>query len=113
MYPNVLFGVHRDHAFAIILEPKTKGKTIEHIEMFYAKEQAVGVEYADLRVANTKQWKEVFEEDIFVVEGMQKGREGIFFDGGKFSPAMDTPTHIFHDWIASQVAMGRATKAAE
>jgi hypothetical protein len=44
---------------------------------------------------------------------MQKGREGIFFDGGKFSPAMDNATHIFHDWVASQVALGRATAAAE
>ena len=28
----------------------------------------------------------VFEEDIFVVEGMQAGRLGVKFDGGRFSP---------------------------
>jgi hypothetical protein len=31
---------------------------------------------------------------------MQKGRHGPFFDGGKFSPVMDVPTHVFHKWVA-------------
>ena len=57
-----------------------------------------------LREKNAAQWKVVFEEDIFVVEGMQKGRNAPGFDGGRFSPAMDGPTHCFHDWVASQVA---------
>ena len=41
---------------------------------------------------------------------MQKGRQGIFFDGGKFSPAMDGPTHNFHHWVASQVEKGREVR---
>jgi hypothetical protein len=48
-------------------------------------------------------WKTVFEEDIFVVEGMQKGRYAKGFDGGRFSPIMDEPTHVFHDWYARQI----------
>ena len=46
-------------------------------------------------------------EDIFVVEGMQKGRQGDMFDGGKFSPVMDGPTHTFHRWIATQIITQR------
>jgi hypothetical protein len=53
-------------------------------------------------------WKTVFEEDVFVVEGMQKGRHGALFDGGRFSPVMDGPTHNFHHWVASQIEAGRA-----
>ena len=34
---------------------------------------------------------------------MQAGRLGIKFDGGRFSPKMDEPTHCFHDWVASKV----------
>ena len=45
----------------------------------------------------------MFKEDIGVVEGMQRGRRGIFFDGGKFSPVMDGPTHNFHHWVASKI----------
>ena len=107
VYPNTLIGVHRDHVFTIVLEPKAKDRTVEHIELYYAAPEVAEEDYADLRAANTKQWKVVFEEDIFVVEGMQKGRMGKFFDGGKFSPAMDSPTHMFHDWVASQLEPGR------
>ncbi len=99
-FPNVLFGVHRDHAFAILLEAVAPDKTVEHIELYYATEEMTDEGYADLRAKNAALWKEIFKEDIGVVEGMQKGRQGNLFDGGKFSPAMDEPTHCFHDWVA-------------
>jgi phenylpropionate dioxygenase-like ring-hydroxylating dioxygenase large terminal subunit len=113
LYPNVLLGVHRDHTYAIILEPKEINKTCEHVSIYYATPQAISEEFSDLRVKNASFWKEVFEEDIFVVEGMQKGRHGKFFDGGKFSPAMDGPTHLFHEWVATQINIGRNKVAAE
>ena len=35
VYPNVLLGVHRDHTFALVLEPVALDKTVEHIELYY------------------------------------------------------------------------------
>ncbi|MEL6798820.1 MAG: SRPBCC family protein [Pseudomonadota bacterium] len=102
-YPNVLFGVHRDHAYAILLEPVAKDRTIEHVEIYYAAPEVAGTEWDDLRQTNAKMWYGVFEEDVFVVEGMQRGRHGLYFDGGKFSPAMDGPTHCFHAWVAQRL----------
>lgn len=105
LYPNTLLGVHRDHAYAIILEPVAKDRTIEHVALYYASEQAAAGEgWAAMRKRNAEMWHEVFAEDLFVVEGMQKGRNGVHFDGGKFSPAMDGPTHCFHHWVASQIS---------
>lgn len=103
LYPNVLLAAHRDHAYALIIEPKSTDSTIEHIELYYASEVAIGPDFAGLRETNKTLWQGVLEEDVFVVEGMQKGRQGLFFDGGKFSPAMDGPTHCFHHWVASQM----------
>jgi phenylpropionate dioxygenase-like ring-hydroxylating dioxygenase large terminal subunit len=105
VYPNVLLGVHRDHAFAIILEPKSHERTVEHIHLYYADAQSD----EGLRMRNTQLWKTVFEEDIFVVEGMQKGRHASQFDGGRFSPVMDSPTHCFHAWVAEQIEAQRAS----
>jgi choline monooxygenase len=104
VYPNVLLGMHRDHAFAIVLVPKGPEETEENIHLYYANPETD----AELRAKNTEQWKVVFEEDIFVVEGMQRGRHGVNFDGGRFSPAMDGPTHCFHDWVAGKVNERRA-----
>lgn len=106
VFPNVLMGAQRDHAFAIILEPKSTQQTIEHVHLYYA---STTIDQG-LRVKNAALWKEVFEEDIFVVEGMQRGRHAPHFDGGRFSPAMDGPTHCFHDWVATKIETHRAAE---
>lgn len=99
VYPNVLLGAQRDHAFAIVLEPIDHENTREHIHLYYASQSTD----AQLRRKNAALWKEVFVEDIGVVEGMQAGRRAPAFDGGRFSPAMDAPTHCYHDWVARQM----------
>jgi len=100
LYPNVLLGVHRDHAFAIVLEQVAHDRTREHVHLYYPVPETDPA----LRARNTAQWHEVFVEDVFVVEGMQRGRAAKGFDGGRFSPAMDGPTHVFHAWVAGRVA---------
>ncbi|SEW29381.1 Phenylpropionate dioxygenase, large terminal subunit [Cognatiyoonia koreensis] len=107
VYPNVLLGVQRDHTFAIVLEPVDTEETHEHIALYYAVSPQDSPELDALRDKNGALWKTVFAEDIFVVEGMQQGRHGVKFDGGRFSPAMDGPTHNFHHWVATQVMEGR------
>ncbi|MGB5213133.1 MAG: SRPBCC family protein [Anderseniella sp.] len=103
-YPNVLFGVHRDHFYSIMLDPQDNGKTIERIEIYYTSPAMCSDDMVDLREKNAAMWKGVFEEDIFVVEGMQRGRSASLYDGGKFSPVMDPPTHLFHEWVATRFA---------
>lgn len=105
-YPNVLFGVHRDHVYAILLEAKGLDRTLERVEIYYAKEDMLSPAFADLRRRNAEQWREIFIEDVGVVEGMQQGRRAPGFDGGHFSPAMDGPTHVFHQWIATRYRDG-------
>ncbi|KAG1715516.1 hypothetical protein GQR58_000487 [Nymphon striatum] len=65
-------------AFAIILVPQGPEQTVENIHLYYPQPEVD----ADLRARNTQLWKEVFKEDIFVVEGMQRGRHATGFDGG-------------------------------
>ncbi|MFK7893606.1 MAG: aromatic ring-hydroxylating dioxygenase subunit alpha [Granulosicoccus sp.] len=110
IYPNVLLGVHRDHCFAIILDPISHQLTSEHIEIYYARKPTNEDGLNQLRIANASQWKTVFEEDIQVVEGMQRGRHGVLFDGGRFSPVMDMPNHNFHHWIADLMDNARGNR---
>jgi phenylpropionate dioxygenase-like ring-hydroxylating dioxygenase large terminal subunit len=106
VYPNVMLGVHRDHSFAIILHPDGPGRTHEHVHLYYATPDTDDA----LRTRNAEQWKVVFEEDIFVVEGMQRGRRAPGFDGGRFSPVMDGPTHCFHRWAADRITKHRMAR---
>lgn len=102
LYPNVLLGVHRDHRFAILLLPKGPERTTERVSIVYAAASACGPDHAQARERNAAMWREIFEEDIFVVEGMQRGRHAAAFDGGRFSPVMDEPTWAFHRWVAER-----------
>jgi choline monooxygenase len=102
VYPNVLLGVHKDHVFAMVLEPVDEGHTIEHVALYYAKPEMADGAWQEMREKNAHLWKGIFVEDIGVVESMQKGRKASGFDGGHFSPVMDESTHHFHSWIANR-----------
>ncbi|MEM7069863.1 MAG: aromatic ring-hydroxylating dioxygenase subunit alpha [Pseudomonadota bacterium] len=99
-YPNVMLGVHKDHTFGILLEPKSEGRTLEHIEIYYASEDMRDDACSSMREQNSTFWKGVFKEDVGVIEAMQEGRRADGFDGGHFSPVMDESTHHFHQWMA-------------
>ena len=112
LFPNVLLATQRDHTYAMILLPKGPHRTIERTIIYYSFDPEDRPELSELVRKNSVQWRGVLEEDIFVVEGMQKGRHGILFDGGKFAPKMDGPTHIFHRWAAQTIKNHRQRLAA-
>ncbi len=84
LYPNVLLGGHRDHVFNIIITPDAGNKTTEQIEIYYADPSALDDDYAAMRQKNSAMWKEIFIEDIDVVQGMFNGRSAPQYDGGNF-----------------------------
>ncbi|MEZ5477216.1 MAG: aromatic ring-hydroxylating dioxygenase subunit alpha [Thiolinea sp.] len=108
LYPNVLLGVQADHVFSIILHPQAHNQTLEKLELAYIGEQASGDEFAACRSAVLDSWRVVFGEDVFAVEGMQRGRRSPAFSGGVFSPVLDVPTHHFHGWVAERYAAAQA-----
>lgn len=102
-FPNVLLGIQADHAFAMMLEPVSAGKTTEHLRVYYVGDEAAADAYGACRTSTLESWRVVFGEDIGVVEGMQRGRQSPGFQGGVFSPVLDHPTHFFHQWVARRV----------
>ncbi len=75
-------------------------RTVEHFHIYGVGAALLGDDYAAVRAANTRGWRTIFEEDLDVVEAMQRGRASPAFQGGVFSPVMDQPTHCFHRWVA-------------
>lgn len=102
LFPNTLLGIHKDHTFAISLEPLATRRTREHVAIFYASADMTTGPWQDMRRANAAMWRSVFEEDVFAVEGMQRGRLATGFDGGALSPVMDRPTRVFHQWVSTR-----------
>ncbi|MYE02703.1 MAG: aromatic ring-hydroxylating dioxygenase subunit alpha [Alphaproteobacteria bacterium] len=100
VYPNLLLGAHTDHFFAMRLDPLAPDETLEDARLWCLADAAAGSAHADARRRLRARWEEVFREDIDIVERMQRGRRSPAFDGGCFSPAMDSPSHAFHRWAA-------------
>ena len=104
LFPNVMLGIHVDHFYAFWLEPLSNNNTREHFEMYYVgDESASSDEYKEIRKKNFVFWQEVMNEDIAAIERMQKGRSSPAYNGGNFSPVMDTPTLMFHKWVATNL----------
>lgn len=102
-YPNVLIGIQADHAFMMIIEPRSCDRSVEHLRVYYVSDDAIGDAHAASRNAILESWRVVFGEDIDAVEGMQRGRHSPGYGGGVFSPVMDNPTHHFHQWVARKL----------
>ena len=99
-YPNLLLGFQVNHFYALIIHPLEADRVRESVRIFYVGEGATDPQYLPARQSNIETWRRIFCEDIGAVEGMQLGRQSPGFHGGVFSPAMDAPTHHFHQWVA-------------
>jgi len=110
LYPNVLLGFQADHAFAILLIPETPARTREELRIFYVDDGATHEAYRACRAATLSAWRMVFEQDLTAVEQLQLGRASPGYDGGVFSPVMDTATQHFHAWVAARLSaqLGKA-----
>lgn len=102
VFPNLWLGAQCDHFYVVILDPAAPDRVVETMHLYYLGEAAAaGADFAALREKNRRLWSQVFLEDVGVVEGMQRGRASPAFDGGCFSPVMDTPTLHFHRLVAA------------
>ncbi len=98
LFPNVLLGVHNDHAFAILDCQTAMAARLSRLNSITLMKTVRGDEYADMRATNNrcgrpcspKMWASL---KACSADGMQAG-----YDGGKFSAVMDPPTHHFH-WV--------------
>jgi len=73
--------------------------------MYYVGDESASSEdLKEMREKNFKFWQEVMNEDVNAIEGMQDGRNSPAYNGGNFSPVMDTPTLMFHKWVADNLS---------
>ena len=100
VFPNVMFGVHRDHIYSVIATPVSAGRTRERARIYCFSPEGLSDELKPLREKTTGVWRGIFAEDVIAVEGMQAGRHSTAFDGGALTPVMDAPTRHYHVWLA-------------
>ncbi len=111
IYPNLLMGFQANHIFAMIIVPLTSTTSIEELKLFYVGNGASDERFESARKSNLEAWVTVFNEDIGPCENMQIGRQSPGYQGGGFSPVLDTCSHHFHKWIGRQYQAAMAETA--
>ena len=104
VFPNLFIGAHCDHIWTVVLTPLSPGRTHERIQIYYIEGTADDPGQDEVRATSMAGWRNVFTEDMGVVQGMQRGRHSPVFKGGAFSGVMDEPTHHFHKWVANALS---------
>ncbi len=103
LYPNLFLGLQCDHFWTRIIEPVGVAETVDRLQIYYFDDDVSDPSLTETRAQRTAAWKQVFVEDLAVVEGMQRGRHSPAFDGGTFSEVMDAPSHHFARWAARRL----------
>jgi len=102
LYPNVFLGFQADHFWTRFVQPVSAERSLDHLQIYYLGDAADSPDFEAARAHRLEVWAKVFNEDIGVVEGMQRGRHSSAFSGGVFTPIMDKPSHHFAKWVARQ-----------
>ena len=96
IFPNLLFGVMIEMAYAVILLPEAVGRTRERVVvMVNGEDAATAPELKDARDILLERIVSVNAEDIGITESVQRGRSSPAFVGGQFSPVHERTSHQF------------------
>lgn len=112
IYPNATVGVHGNHIWTVWFEVVAPDRTVERMEIYYVGEEPLGDDHKSTREKVHADWLQVWREDLWVVESMQRGRSSPAFQGGVFSPVLDQPVHNLHRWVTRQLAGDRGSRVA-
>lgn len=99
LFPNLMLGVHPDYFLAIMVNPLAPDRSEERMIFYFVGDEAMKPEYEDLRNLPIHLWKLTNQEDIEIIERLQVGRTSPVFDGGCFSPALETTVYRFQQLI--------------
>jgi choline monooxygenase len=102
-FPNLMLGVHPDYFLALTVNPLSPSRSIERMVFYFVGDEALQPDYEALRRIPVDLWKLTNGEDIDMVQRMQVGRDSPAFDGGCFSPALETTVQRFQQFIAEAV----------
>ncbi len=95
-FPNLMIGIHPDHAWFLISEPITVTTSKERLIFYFVGEESLTPQFDELREAVIKRWDRINREDIAMVERLQMGHLSPEFDGGCFSPSLEKALQHFH-----------------
>ena len=91
LFPSLMVTFTPSRYSLFHLNPQSPGRTQERINLYVPDAADPALE--DDRQSFVQAYAELNDEDIWIVEDLQKSRHSPAFDGGRFSPHWDTLSH--------------------
>ena len=96
LFPNLLITIFSDNMRIILVEPDGPARCRERVEVFVVDESALTEARAADRQSLVARFEAFNNEDIAIVEGLQRAMHETAFDDGCFSPYYDQNVAHFH-----------------
>lgn len=114
VFPSFGIEVYPDHIALFHVDPIAADKTVERIALYLVGEAATATRHRRGRQAVFDMWQELNEEDIGLLESLQKGRAAPGYDGGMLSPYWDeAPRHFARLVAKTMVEQSRQLASAD
>jgi phenylpropionate dioxygenase-like ring-hydroxylating dioxygenase large terminal subunit len=103
LFPNIALWIFPHHLLTLLLSPKSATHTQERMDMLVLPEalQTPGCDANLDRIMSF--WKFVNEQDVFLVERVQKGLVSNPYRGGRMSFRFEEPLHRFQNIVADMM----------
>jgi choline monooxygenase len=103
VFPNVMIGVHYNHVYFFILEPRGVDLTVERFEFFFIGDEALDPAYSASRQQMIDLIQLVNGEDINIVQQLHQGCVSPAMQGSVFSPVFEDTTHKFQRIVVDRL----------
>lgn len=103
LFPNFAFEIFPDQVDVFVATPLDATHCRETIALYFVGDGAHADQYAAARAHVVKNWHDLNNEDIGIIERMQIGRASEGFDGGVLSPYWDPVQQYFARLITQTI----------
>ena len=110
LFPNFAFEIFPDQVDVFVCTPTGPGRCRETIALYFVGDGAEDERYRSAREHVVKNWHDLNQEDIGIIERMQAGRYSDGFDGGVLSPYWDPVQQHFARLMHDSIAAGSTQK---
>jgi phenylpropionate dioxygenase-like ring-hydroxylating dioxygenase large terminal subunit len=103
LFPNIALWIFPHHLLTLLVLPESEGRTRETMDMLVHPE-ALGSPECDATLDRImKFWKYVNEQDVQLVERVQKGLASTPYRGGRMCFRFEEPLHRFQNIVADMM----------
>jgi choline monooxygenase len=104
LFPNFAFEIFPDQVDVFVAWPEGPEQCRETIALYFTAEGATAEKYCAARAHVVRNWHDLNQEDIGIIERMQRGRCSDGFDGGVLSPYWDPVLQHYARLLSAAVA---------